>query len=278
MKREVIGSADGLVCGILMRPDGGESDRPVVVCIHGGGCNALYFDLPGFSVAQAVLQRGFPVLLVHRPGHGGNVAIPGDAPIATAGPIRRFIDDVRGGHLPESPGFFIIGHSIGGAVALTLASGCREWPLLGLAVSGIGDRPAAELVALRSSFAGGVLPSELMPPFLLGPQRSYSFRGPVALRHAGESWIMAEVAEVLEHWPIQWPHIAAKIALPVHLRLADHERIWETGAAVVRRMAARLTASPRVDAGLLREGGHLYEIHHKGPELAASQLDFFAKL
>ena len=33
-------------------------------------------------------------------------------------------------------------------------------------------------------------------------------------------------------------------------------------------------ASPRVDAALLPEGGHVYEIHKRGPELIASQLDF----
>jgi hypothetical protein len=160
-------------------------------------------------------------------------------------------------------------------VAFTLASAGRDWPLLGLAVSGIGDRPGGELVALRSRFSGGLVPAELMPQFLLGPRGTYSWRGPLALRHASESWSRAEVVDVLEAWPGRWPRVAAGVNRPVHLRLADQERVWETGDAAVRRMASRLVAAPFVDAGLLPDGGHLYEIHHRGGELVRSQLDFF---
>jgi prepilin-type processing-associated H-X9-DG protein len=262
-----------------MQRKGRGADRPLVACIHGGGCNALYFDLPGYSVAEAILRRNFAVLLVHRPGHGGNAALEDDKPIEkSAGPIRDFIDEVRERHLPGSAGILIIGHSIGGAVAFTLASASRNWPLLGLAVSGIGDRPGGELVALRSSFSGGLVPAELMPNFLLGPRGTYGWRGPLALRHASESWSRAEVGEVLEEWPERWPRVASGVNRPVHLRLADQEGIWETGEAAVRRMASRLVGSPHVDAGLLPDGGHLYEIHHRGGELVRSQLDFFQTL
>ena len=66
--------------------------------------------------------------------------------------------------------------------------------------------------------------------------------------------------------------------MPVHLRLAEHEKIWETGPNVVFRMAARLEQAPLVDAALLPEGGHLYELHVRGLELIASQLDFVERL
>ena len=35
-------------------------------------------------------------------------------------------------------GIFLVGHSVGGAVAILIAARERQWPLLGIAVSGVG--------------------------------------------------------------------------------------------------------------------------------------------
>jgi hypothetical protein len=85
---------------------------------------------------------------------------------------------------------------------------------------------------------------------------------------------MNEVVEIVEAWPRDWPQLAARVTLPVHLRLADHDGIWVTGEPVVRRMAAAMAASPLVDAALLPEGGHAYDFHRRGPESIEAQLDF----
>jgi hypothetical protein len=108
----------------------------------------------------------------------------------------------------------------------------------------------------------------------MGPEGTYSWQAPVAIRRAAEPWRIAEVLYIVERWPKRWPDVAAAIELPVHLRLAEHDNTWETGRPVVARMAEQLRRSRLVDADLLPEGGHLYEVHKRGPELIASQLRF----
>jgi hypothetical protein len=96
-----------------------------------------------------------------------------------------------------------------------------------------------------------------------------------SLRAAAEPWLVAEVNEVMHRWPDEWPAIAAKVRVPVHLRLAEHERVWSTGRDVVERMARSLSGSARLDAALIAGGGHLFEVSKRGPALVRSQLDFF---
>jgi pimeloyl-ACP methyl ester carboxylesterase len=52
--------------------------------------------------------------------------------------IGRLVESVRSLYLSDTDGVVIIGHSIGGAVALTIASQEKAWDLRGIAVSGIG--------------------------------------------------------------------------------------------------------------------------------------------
>lgn len=113
-----------------------------------------------------------------------------------------------------------------------------------------------------------------MASLLLGPKGSYSWNAPIALRKAREPWHASEVEEIVRRWPERWSKLASDIDIPVHLRIAEHEQIWETGQAVIARMRGRLVRSPAVDAAILPQGGHLYEIHKRGHELIASQLNF----
>jgi pimeloyl-ACP methyl ester carboxylesterase len=271
-------SKDGFTSGTLVADERSRA-APLLVCIHGGGCNSGYFDIKGFSTVEAARRAGLSVLLVDRPGHAGNPLVEADRPIEAMAPIvRAFVDEVRGEHLDGSRDIVIIGHSIGGAVALTMAADRGDWPLRALAVSGIGDVPAPEVIQWCSSErAHEFPPAEAAASLFFGPEGTFGWQGPVALRRTSEPWRVGEVVDVALDWPRRWPAIAAGIDVPVHLRLAEHDRIWETGEGVAARMADRLTRSPRVDAALLAEGGHLYEIHKRGPELIASQLEFLVE-
>jgi pimeloyl-ACP methyl ester carboxylesterase len=137
LQRLLHSSGEGTISGTLAVPDGADA-RLMLVCIHGGGCNGSYFTLGAPSVVEAALARGFRVLLVDRPGHGGSPAgAASEQPILDSlRGIGTFIERVREEHAPGS-GLVMIGHSIGGAIALMLAAERREWPLRGVAVSGI---------------------------------------------------------------------------------------------------------------------------------------------
>jgi pimeloyl-ACP methyl ester carboxylesterase len=267
-------SSDGFASGTLIRPDR-VARAALLVCIHGGGCNSNYFDLSGCSMVREATARGYCVLLIDRPGYGGNPALPTPHPIAQSAPvIRRFIDECRS-HAPEIGAVAIVGHSIGGAIALHLASGCGDWPLKGIAVSGIGEEPAPAIrnIQLPPDAERVDPPATLTDSLFFAGGEPLSWKAIASLRKAAELWLVAEVTDVMETWPREWPQVAQGIRVPVHLRLAEYERIWSSGEEAVRRMAGRLSATT-VDADLLRGGGHLYEVSKRGPELLCAQLDF----
>lgn len=262
--------------GTLLQPLELNPSQPLLVCIHGGGCNGGYFDLGERSTAKVALARGMAVLLVDRPGHAGNPPLSTDRPLAASVPlIRRFIDAVRQDCFAAATDLVMIGHSMGGAVALMAAAPEASWPLRAVAVSGIGDEPAPEVKDWKPEDAAEtVRPERSAVALFFGPEGTYSWQAPLALRRVAEPWRVADVMEMLRIWPSQWPQVARRVRVPVQLRLAEHDRMWRTGPQVIERMEGALSGSARVDAALLAEGGHLYEVHKRGAELVQSQIEF----
>jgi len=272
--RKAIVTTDGQIGGILCVPAISAPDAPLLVCVHGGGCNGRYFDLKGASLVQEALRRNLPVLQVDRPGYGASAPPDGGvSPIAHgAAAVHALIGTVRATMDVVDRPIAMIGHSIGAAVALTYAVQIGWRPLAALCVSGIGDRPSADVVGFADRKPMG---STIEPPadWFFGPEGSYGWKGVMALRAAAEPWRADEVDDVIRDWPERWSGIARAVACPVHFRLAEFERIWETGPDALDRISTAFTRT-KPDAAILPEGGHLYELHKRGAELIASQLDF----
>lgn len=263
----MIAGPDPRVTGRLL-PCGAKG-APLPLCIHGGGCSGRYFDLPGFSVVQAAHARGFDILLVDRPGHGDSAPPRTDKPILeTAALLPTFVETVLAGR--GGAGLAVIGHSIGGAVALHLAADGRL-PIRTVAVSGIGRVPSGAAVArLHAAANGAEPPSDLF----FGPEGSYEWRGPAALRRALEPWRADEVHEVMNDWPARFDEVAAGIEIPVSFALAEHDGIWRVDMEEMAAIATSFGRAARVDATVLPDGGHVYEIHKRGHELTIAQVDF----
>jgi pimeloyl-ACP methyl ester carboxylesterase len=249
----------------------------LLVCIHGGGCNHHYFDLKGYSVAAAARERGFAVLLVDRPGHGASAAPATERPIEeAAGLLIPFIGEVRQAHGLDVP-VALLGHSVGGAVVIHAAGEAADVPIRAAAVSGIGHRATPEAEAWFAEVREGKESPQPPASYFFGPEDTYDWRGPAALRRCGETWQRSDVLEVMGEWPARFGEVAARVRVPVHLRLAEHERIWDNRPVVIGAMARSFRAAPEVDARLIPGGGHLYEVHRCGHELVAAQLDFLLR-
>jgi len=243
--------------GRLIRGDG--RPKSLVVCVHGGGCNGRYFDLQSFSFAEAALGAGHAVLMIDRPGHGMSPPIETETPVYSASPlltklIERAVTACDDGDLPIA----LFGHSIGGVVAMHWAA--QLPPMLKcLVTSGIGSRPTEAALAWLSDQDGGgevVLPHS----FFFGPDGSFDWRAPIALRKSGEPWRKDEVDEVLLHWPHQFRSVASRINCPVLAILSENERIWENNEGALKAMRGSF-ASGRGGVEIAAGGGHLYEVH-----------------
>lgn len=236
-----------------------EVPASLIVCIHGGGCNGRYFDLSSFSFAAAALGAGHAVLTVDRPGHGASPAVETAAPIRHAALlvpplVEKALFELGASDLPVA----LFGHSIGGAVALHCAAQSPGMPAC-IVTSGIGARPTRAAMMWHDGLGRGddvVLPQE----FFFGPEGSFDWRAPIAIRKSAEPWCRADVDEVLLEWPREFEALAARITASTLCILSEHERIWETGEAAREAMCRNFTGA-RAVVEVAAGGGHLYEVH-----------------
>lgn len=231
----------------------------LIACIHGGGCNGRYFDLPSFSFAAAAIEAGHAVLAIDRPGHGASPASAAMAPVRhAAGLVPAVVAKALAELGDDSISVALFGHSIGGAVAMHCAAQAPGMAAC-LVTSGIGVRPTRAAMAWHGGLGGGgdvLLPHE----FFFGPDGSYDWRAPIALRKSAEPWCKADVDEILLDWPGQFEAVAACIAAPVLCILSEHERIWNNDAAAIGAMRGGF-ATGRATVEIATGGGHLYEVH-----------------
>jgi pimeloyl-ACP methyl ester carboxylesterase len=273
MNRKEVLSRWPRASGVLLRPDEPLLDTPLLVCVHGGGCNGAYFEVGPHAVARSAADQGWPVLLVDRPGFGRS------APPETEEPIREaaaLLPDLIYTALERvgARAVVVIGHSIGGAVALSAVAHQPDLAAA-VAVSGIGDAPTAEAAAWFEPVLADDAPAEPAAFFFFGPDGTYGWQGPAALRKAAAPWRRDEVVEVMRDWPDRFGATAAAVRVPVHFRLAEHERLWQAEATALERVRRSFSAA-HCDLKILPAGGHLYEFHKRGGELVAAQLSFLA--
>jgi pimeloyl-ACP methyl ester carboxylesterase len=99
---------DGITLHTLQR---GDPDRPALVLLHGGGANAHWWD----AVAPGLAERFHVVALDFR-GHGDSDHPDERAPGSFQRDLEALLD-----HLGD-PGAMLVGHSMGGHVALAHAA------------------------------------------------------------------------------------------------------------------------------------------------------------
>jgi pimeloyl-ACP methyl ester carboxylesterase len=166
-------AGDGSVTGFLAR---GEAGRPLLVCIPGGSYNARYFDVPGHSFVQAAIEGGFSVAALNRPGYEDSTPLSRPTFAGNADALVAAIDDLWSKAKDGCTGVVLVGHSMGGAIAIHIASRPRPWPLLGIAISAIHyDAPEAVTQAWNSMPAD--ISIEFSPEqrvqFMYGPTETY---------------------------------------------------------------------------------------------------------
>ena len=257
----------------------GRAGSPLVIAVHGGTYTSAYFDLPGRSLLASAKANHLPIIAIDRPGYAGSpmlepehMDITGQAAFLTGA-----LGEIWQQYGADCSGIVLIGHSIGAAIAATIASAPGSLPLLGLAISGVGltthpgdyERwkalPDIPLVAM---------PPEIKDQVMFGPQGSYEADMPLAGHAANAPAPKAELLAITGAWSQTAPDVLGRVAVPVHYRQGEFDRLWIANDDEVSLFAAALSDSPMVDARLVSGTGHCIDHHRFGPALHLQQLGF----
>lgn len=255
--------------------------KPLIAALHGGTYTARYFDVAGGvegSFLDVAVAHGYPVVAFDRPGYGGSTALEPDANTFT-----RHADLLNGALAQAverlgAQGVFLVGHSIGGMIALMIAASEPALPLIGVSATGMGavipSGGAAEALGSLPADATVDLPYAERDKVMFGPGHTFRAEG---VRQAHGSYAPVPVRELVQapRWPKEHlPALAPKVRVPVHNALAEFDALWSSGAQNVAAFAALFTAAPFVDASVARGTGHCIDHHTLGFATHLRQLAF----
>lgn len=255
--------------------------KPLIAALHGGTYTAHYFDVEGSpegSFLDVATAHGYPVVAFNRPGYGGSTPLDPDSNTferhaellgnAVAQAATRLTVD----------GVLLVGHSIGGMIALMIAAASPGLPLIGVSATGMGavipSGGAAEALGSLPPDETVDLPYAERDKVMFGPSHTYRDEG---LRQAHDSYAPVPVRELVQAplWPKQQlPTVAPQVRVPVHNALAEFDALWDSSPENVARFAAQFTAAPFVDAAIARGTGHCIDHHALGFALHLRQLAF----
>jgi pimeloyl-ACP methyl ester carboxylesterase len=273
----VIDAAGHRITGIST--ESGGDLLPLVVALPGGSYTSAYFDVPGHSLLEVGRANGFEVIALDRPGYAGSDPLPaGEITFARNAEILHAavgqLWEERGGN---RPGVVLIGHSMGGAIAIHIAASHPSWPLLGVAVSGIHDTAPDYVLD-----AWGAMPAG--QPVVFGPdQRRMFFYGPdwtieadiVEQADISTAPIpLEELVEVVGGWTKDAAQLAAQVRVPVQFVGVEFENLWTITPDTMSAFAAYFTEAPFVDTYLMPGVGHDVDHHRAGRAFQLRQLAF----
>lgn len=262
-----------------------ESRGPLLVGIHGIGYDARYFDARGASVHDRATAAGLSMLSITRPGYPATEqsaqAQPGFAESARL--ISSAIGEFWTGHDGDCPGVVLLGHSVGGAIAIHIAAQMaihtdeHSWPLLGIAVSGIGHLPAPVAVDRFGSVPRNIamtLPYSLARAAFYGSPESLLSVSDDVFEELLVPFPSADAVEVNTTWPDDFVELARSIQVPVHVTLAELDPLWDVNESRLDEMSREFTRAPRVVSRIVPDTGHNIEHHRSGVAYSEGVFDF----
>ena len=267
----------GPFTGRISTPDTSDGAAPLVIAVHGGTYNSTYFDVADHSLLDRAARNGIAAIAIDRYGYGGTPFIEDMSILGQAAALRDALVTVWEEHRGEATGVVLIGHSIGAAITLGVASDPGPLPLLGVAVSGIGVRTPGAHSEMWNSLPD--LPTVEMPvpvkdQLMFGRPGSFAAVMPAASHIANSPVPKAELVDIVGGWQQHAGDTCAAVRVPVHYRQAEHDQLWIVDQSEIDAFAARFTAAPRIDAAMMRDTGHCMDFHAVGAALQLQQLGF----
>ncbi|MFZ0228207.1 MAG: alpha/beta hydrolase [Mycobacterium sp.] len=254
---------------------------PLLVALHGGTFTSEYFCIAGSrtgSFVDIATRNGFSVLRMDRPGYGASDLLPEDD--NTFVRQAELLDSAIAGMLDDCAAdtVVLVGHSIGGIVALEIAARQPHWRLTGVAISGTGAAipaggAAEQLGALP--FSGVVdLPVEEREQLWYGPASSVSAAAIVSARSSFAPAPMIELKSAPKWAAQRLDETALAITVPVHHTLAEFDALWDASPGARDLFLAKFSPTLRVHSEIMAGVGHCIDHHLLGAAMHYNQLAF----
>jgi pimeloyl-ACP methyl ester carboxylesterase len=258
-----------------------RSGKPLIAALHGGTYNAHYFDVAGSaagSFLDVATAHGYPVVAFNRPGYGASTPL---TPAENTFARHAELLDPAIGMAAEQLGadqVLLIGHSIGGMIALMIAANGPSFPLIGVSATGMGavipPGGAAEALGSLPPDETIDLPYAERDRVMFGPAGTFRAEG---LEQAHDSYAPVPVRELVQApaWPREHlANVAPHVSVPVHNALAEFDALWDSRPDNVATFASMFVNAPFVDATVARGTGHCIDHHTLGYALHLRQLAF----
>ncbi len=274
------GVEGGSIAALTAGPEQ-AAGRPLIAALHGGTYTGRYFDVDGSgagSFLDTVAAQQYPVVSFDRPSYGASFALQPDE--NTFEQHARLLSDAiaQAARRVSADRVFLVGHSIGGMIALMIAGREADFRLIGASVTGMGAviRPGGPAQALASLPPDATidLPYDQRDQVMFGPEFT---RSAAEIEAAHAAYAPVPVRELIQapQWPEEYlPDVAPSIGVPVHNALAEFDALWDSTPDNVERFAKLLTAAPHVDASIARSTGHSIDHHTLRHSLHLRQLAF----
>ena len=225
---------------MALSTDRGGKGAPLLVLLHGLGATR---EVWGPMIGQ--VEAGWPGrwLAPDLPGHGRSKAIPDYAPAIQADHVADLVraEGAQGDVV-------VLGHSMGGVVALVLAGGAQG--VRPARVFGLGIKVAWTAAELEAMSARATLPSKVFATQAEAVDRYLKFSGLAGLAPPDSPMARAGAAPAEGGWRLavdprangvgapDMPALMAGAAAPVHLACGDGDtmsaladlRRWDLGA------------------------------------------------
>lgn len=249
-----------VLSGRCAEPDG--EPRGLVVALHGGGARAAYFDSPvdeGASLIRLAAAVGWRALTLDRPGYGASENFARMRP--RAADQVELIASAAAQLRPAGASVLLVGHSLGGIVAVHAAAVDAIDGLVSLALGGVPLRyTAAQTTRLAAVDASGTYISRAPGPApdpgdWFGPPGSWD---PRLLDHRQDLVTRTPAAEFLDarDCPVLLPPVLAEVRVPVQVAAAEHELTSAPAADALAATCESLTRARYVEPLVLPGSGH----------------------
>jgi pimeloyl-ACP methyl ester carboxylesterase len=259
--------------------------RGLILTLHGGGCSAGYWHCPAeegrLSLLTLAAELGFHVLAVDRPGYSASQHFdPGRLGLKDQVSFLFDAVDAWSRQLGFEGPAFVIGHSIGGILALLMAADPRSARLaavdaLGVPLAFAADSTGAEVQSWSSA---GVhiapLQADLHRRICFGPDGTFSDEAYAYDRSLIRPMPVKEYHEAIS-MPGIWPSVLPQITLPVQMTMADDEAMQKVGPEIARLAESLLCNSANLRIFSQPASGHNASSHHIGRAYHLRAVAFF---